>query len=53
MVSFLQPPSTLDRRHSLESSIGNTPLFRLRHVATDVPLGVEVYGKGEHLNPGG
>jgi cysteine synthase B len=53
MVSVFQSPSPLDRRHSLESCIGNTPLFRLRHVATDVTSGVEVYGKGEHMNPGG
>ncbi len=29
------------------------PLFKLRNVARDLPPGVEVYAKGEHLNPGG
>jgi cysteine synthase B len=35
------------------SSIGRTPLVRLGRVASDVPAGVEVYAKAEHLNPGG
>ena len=42
--------------NSLESivpSIGNTPLVRLRRVIEDVPRGVEVFAKAEHLNPGG
>lgn len=38
---------------SLESSIGNTPLIRLRNVTRDLPAGVEVFAKAEHLNPGG
>lgn len=43
-----EPPLTLP------AAIGNTPLFRLRHVTAGVvPDGVEVYAKGEHLNPGG
>ena len=37
----------------LLSSIGNTPLIRLGRIARDVPEGVEVYAKAEHLNPGG
>lgn len=37
----------------LMSSIGRTPLVRLGRVAGDVPAGVEVYAKAEHLNPGG
>lgn len=41
------------RAGDLLSSIGNTPLIRLRRIARDVPDGVEVYGKAEHLNPGG
>lgn len=40
-------------RHFLESSIGNTPLIRLRRVVGDLPAAVEVYAKAEHLNPGG
>ncbi len=37
----------------LEASIGNTPLIRLRRVAGDLPAGIEIYAKAEHLNPGG
>jgi cysteine synthase B len=35
------------------SSIGRTPLVRLGRVAREVPAGVEVYAKAEHLHPGG
>ncbi len=38
---------------SIESNIGNTPLIRLRSVTRDLPAGVEVLAKAEHLNPGG
>jgi len=41
------------RGDSIESSIGNTPLIRLRNVTRELPLGVEVLAKAEHLNPGG
>ena len=34
---------------SIEASIGNTPLLRLRLTDTEVP----VFAKAEHLNPGG
>src|SRR5881409_4431312 len=37
----------------LESQIGNTPLLGLRHLTRDLPPGVEVLVKAEHLNPGG
>lgn len=37
----------------LPSSIGKTPLIRLRSVTRDLPTEVEVYAKAEHLNPGG
>ena len=37
----------------LMSYVGRTPLVRLGRVAGDVPSGVEVYAKAEHLNPGG
>jgi cysteine synthase B len=37
----------------LLSSIGRTPLIRLGKIARDLPAGVEVYAKAEHLNPGG
>ncbi|HEY3037284.1 MAG TPA: cysteine synthase family protein [Pyrinomonadaceae bacterium] len=38
---------------SIESSIGNTPLIRLRNIARDLPADIEVFAKAEHLNPGG
>src|SRR5712664_2628680 len=41
------------RSNTLEAQIGNTPLLRLRRVARDLPAGVEVLVKAEHLNPGG
>ena len=40
-------------RNSIELSIGHTPLIRLRRIARELPSGVEVYVKAEHLNPGG
>ncbi|MCS7079884.1 MAG: cysteine synthase family protein [Chloracidobacterium sp.] len=43
-----------ERALTLPAAIGNTPLFRLQRVTAGVvPEGVEVYAKGEHLNPGG
>ncbi len=41
------------RPGTLESQIGNTPLLRLRRVTRDLPGGVAVLVKAEHLNPGG
>ena len=41
------------RGDSIESSIGNTPLIRLRHITRDLPGGVALLAKAEHLNPGG
>ncbi len=38
---------------SLVDDIGRTPLLRLERVADDLPDSVAVYGKAEHLNPGG
>lgn len=37
----------------IESIIGNTPLLRLKRVASELPAQVEVFAKAEHLNPGG
>lgn len=37
----------------LEAAVGNTPLIRLRTITKDLPAGVKVYAKAEHLNPGG
>ena len=40
-------------KQSIEASIGNTPLIQLRRVTQDLPSGVRVFAKAEHLNPGG
>lgn len=40
-------------KNSIEASIGNTPLVRLRRITRELPAGVEVFVKAEHLNPGG
>src|SRR5690242_14671893 len=38
---------------SIESSIGDTPLLRLSRVNRDLPGGIDILVKAEHLNPGG
>ena len=38
---------------TIEANIGHTPLLRLARVSNDLPLGVEIFAKAEHLNPGG
>ena len=38
---------------TVEASIGNTPLLRLRLFETELAAGVEILAKAEHLNPGG
>jgi cysteine synthase B len=45
--------TSLRRADSIESNIGNTPLIRLRRITAELPVGVEVFAKAEHLNPGG
>lgn len=40
-------------KNFLESSVGNTPLIRLRSVTKDLPANVEIYAKAEFMNPGG
>jgi cysteine synthase B len=51
---MIQESEAVSQAHSrLESQIGKTPLLRLRHVARELPPGVEVLLKAEHLNPGG
>jgi cysteine synthase B len=47
------PRGERDRFAELESQIGHTPLLRLRNIARDLPAGVELLVKAEHLNPGG
>ncbi|HEU0253704.1 MAG TPA: cysteine synthase family protein [Pyrinomonadaceae bacterium] len=41
------------RPGSVEANIGNTPLLRLRLSDHDLPAGVQIFAKAEHLNPGG
>ena len=53
MSRSLVEPRTRARLDDLLSSIGRTPLIRLRRLARDLPAGVELFAKAEHLNPGG
>jgi cysteine synthase B len=53
MSRSLVEPHKSASADNLLSSIGGTPLIRLRRVAAELPMGVEVYAKAEHLNPGG
>src|SRR5712691_5806336 len=52
-TSLLKKTTRETRADTLESNIGGTPLIRLRRLARDLPAGVEVFAKAEHLNPGG
>ena len=40
-------------RETIESRIGNTPLLRLSVFDAELPEGVQIFAKAEHLNPGG
>jgi S-sulfo-L-cysteine synthase (O-acetyl-L-serine-dependent) len=51
--TFLERDASLVQSETIESNIGGTPLIRLRRVTRDLPVGVEVFAKAEHLNPGG
>ncbi len=51
--TLLEKPISLPQGDSVESNIGNTPLIRVRRLTRDLPEGVEVLAKAEHLNPGG
>ena len=53
MSTLLEKSIYLPRGDSIESSIGNTPLIRLRNISRDLPPGVKLLAKAEHLNPGG
>ena len=56
MLQELEARSQQETRQTgfrLESQIGRTPLLRLRHVTRELPPGVDVLVKAEHLNPGG
>ena len=46
-------PVHIPAARSLEASVGETPLVRLRHVTRDLPKSVQVYAKTEWTNPGG
>jgi cysteine synthase B len=52
-TSLLEETTRETRADTLESNIGGTPLIGLRRLARDLPAGVEVFVKAEHLNPGG
>jgi S-sulfo-L-cysteine synthase (O-acetyl-L-serine-dependent) len=46
-------PETESAGLDLLSCIGRTRLVRLRRITRDMPAGVRVYAKAEHMNPGG
>lgn len=52
-TSVLEQTDRFTLKNSIEASIGNTPLIRLHRVTRELPSGVEVFAKAEHLNPGG
>jgi len=52
-TSVLDQTYQFTSKNSIEASIGNTPLIRLRQVTRGLPSGIEVFAKAEHLNPGG
>jgi cysteine synthase B len=52
-ASVLEQTDRFTLKNTIEASIGNTPLIRLRRVTRELPSGVEVFAKAEHLNPGG
>lgn len=52
-VETAEPSGRVLPGDDLMSSIKETPLIRLERVGRDLPVGVEVYAKGEHLLPGG
>ncbi|HEV2860667.1 MAG TPA: cysteine synthase family protein [Pyrinomonadaceae bacterium] len=41
------------RARGLAETVGRTPLLALPSLARELPRGVELYAKAEHLNPGG
>lgn len=53
MVSVLAQRERFTQSDSIEANIGKTPLVRLRRVTQGIPLGVEIFVKAEHVNPGG
>jgi len=53
MPETLTKPARTVRADDLAAAIGGTPLIRLRYITRDLPAGVQVLAKAEHLNPGG
>jgi cysteine synthase B len=52
-VSSQPADATVRARPELLNAIGNTPLIPLRQIGHDLPDGVTLWVKAEHLNPGG
>jgi cysteine synthase B len=52
-VDVLEAPRVALDPGTVEASIGNTPLLRLRLLDAELREGVQVFAKAEHLNPGG
>ncbi|MFQ5409516.1 MAG: PLP-dependent cysteine synthase family protein [Anaerolineales bacterium] len=52
-ASILADPLHIPAGSSLEASVGNSPLVRLRRVTKNISKGVDVYAKTEWTNPGG
>ena len=52
-LSTVEQAASIIPENSIESNIGRTPLLRLRRITRSLPASIEVYGKAEHLNPGG
>jgi cysteine synthase B len=52
-LTILGPSHDLLRCPGVLAHIGNTPLLRLDRIAADLPPGVELHAKAEHLNPSG
>jgi S-sulfo-L-cysteine synthase (O-acetyl-L-serine-dependent) len=53
LAVLLEGHGTSAVRETVESRVGNTPLLRLSMFDNELPDGVQIYAKAEHLNPGG
>ena len=53
LAVVLEGHGTAATRDTVESRVGNTPLLRLSMFDNELPEGVQIYAKAEHLNPGG
>lgn len=52
-MSCSEPINACKARQTIIRAIGNTPLIKLTRLAEELPSGVEIFAKAEHLNPGG